>query len=158
MLERIFSCLTAVLLALFSVLGVAVDAAKGAPIQGKPSMANLTPDDKKPIQVSERADIKHEAREHFIKGYQAQRGADYKTAISHYQSAISSNPDMYEAFWNLGLCLEWQGQYPEAQEAFSTALKIDWSNPLIYKHLAFLCFQQGKMDEGQDFLNKYLHR
>jgi tetratricopeptide (TPR) repeat protein len=149
---------TVVVIAVLSLVGVAVNPARSAPIQGKPAMAVLTPDDKKPIQISERADIKHEAREHFIKGYQAQKAADYKTAVSHYQSAISSNPDMYEAFWNLGLCLEWQGQYPEAQEAFATALKIDWSNPLIYKHLAFLSFQQGKMDEGQDYLNKYLHR
>jgi len=142
------------LLSVFVFGGVA----QSAPIEGKPSMADLTNDDKKPLQLSARADIKHEGRELFIKGYQAQKSGNLQTAVSNYQGAISSNPDMYEAFWNLGLCLEKQNHYPEAKEAFETALKIDWSNPLIYKHLAFICFQLGKPDEGQDWLKKYLHR
>jgi tetratricopeptide (TPR) repeat protein len=147
----------AIFVLLFAV-SVCNGAAWGTPIEGKASMADLTTDDKKPLQLSARADIKHEGRELFIKGYQAQKSGNFKLAVSDYQGAISSNPDMYEAFWNLGLCLEKQNQFPEAKEAFETALKIDWSNPLIYKHLAFLCFQLGKPDEGQDWLKKYLHR
>jgi tetratricopeptide (TPR) repeat protein len=129
-----------------------------APIEGTQAMAELTVDDTKPLQLSERPDIKHQGRELFIKGYQAQKDGKLTVAIASYQGAIASNPDIYEAFWNLGLCLEKQKQYPEAKQAFDTALKIDWTNPLIYKHLAFISFQLGKPDEGQAWLKKYLHR
>ena len=44
------------LLSVFVFGGVA----QSAPIEGKPSMADLTNDDKKPLQLSARADIKHD--------------------------------------------------------------------------------------------------
>ena len=133
-------------------------AATCAPIEGTPDMAELTADDWQPLQLSERPNIKHEGRELFIKGFQAQKSGKLALAIANYQGAIASNPDIYEAFWNLGLCLERQRQYPEAKQAFDTALEIDWTNPLIYKHLAFISFHLGKPEEGQAWLKKYLHR
>jgi hypothetical protein len=36
-----------------------------APIEGNESMAELTPDDRKPLQLSSRQDINHEGREAF---------------------------------------------------------------------------------------------
>jgi tetratricopeptide (TPR) repeat protein len=133
-------------------------AATGAPIEPNASMAELTSDDRIPLQLSERANIKRRARELFIKGYQAQKSANFVSAVTYYQSATAANPDMYEAFWNLGLCLEKLGEYPTAKEAFATSLKIDWSNPLVYKHLAYISYQLGNADEGRDWLKKYLRR
>jgi tetratricopeptide (TPR) repeat protein len=156
------------MLNLRSLFGVAIVAlvfasnsltvARSAPIEGTPDMAELTVDDRQPLQLSERPDIKRQGRELFIKGYQAQKSRKFDVAIANYQGAIAANPDIYEAFWNLGLCLEQQKQYQEAKQAFDTALKIDWTNPLIYKHLAFISFHLGKADEGQAWLKKYLHR
>ena len=151
------------LLAFASGLGVIpspclTTAAFAAPIEGSQPMADLTPDDKKPIQLSARSDIKHEGREAFIRAFQAQKSGQWSYAIQNYQQAIDSNPDMYEAFWNQGICLEEEKKFDKAKEAFATALKIDWQNSLVYKHLAWLSFQLGNADEGRDWLAKYLHR
>jgi tetratricopeptide (TPR) repeat protein len=132
--------------------------ALSAPIEGNVSMAELTPDDRKPIQLSSRQDINHEGREAFIRAFQAQKSGLWSYAITNYQKAIDSNPDMNEAFWNLGLCLEQDSKFDKAKEAFLTALKIDWSNALIYKHLAYLSFKMGNAEEGREYLKKYLHR
>ena len=121
-------------------------------------MAELTVDDRKPLQLSDHSDIKHEGREAFIRGYQAQKSGYWSIAIKNYQQATEINPDMYEAFWNLGLCLEMDNKLDKAKDAFATALKIDWSNSLIYKHLADISFQLGNGDDGRDWLRKYLHR
>jgi tetratricopeptide (TPR) repeat protein len=132
--------------------------ALSAPIEGNESMAELNADDRKPLQLSSRQDINHEGREAFIRAYQAQRSGLWSYAITNYQKAIDSNPDMNEAFWNLGLCLEQDSKFDKAKEAFLTALKIDWSNALIYKHLAYLSFKLGNAEEGREYLKKYLHR
>ena len=121
-------------------------------------MADLTRDDMKPIKLTERQDIKHEGKEAFYKAYSAQTSGNWQTAIDNYERATNWNPDMYEAFYNLGLCHEVKQNWSEAQRAFKTAVKIDWSNPLIYKHLAFLSYQLGQPDEAKQWLDKYLHR
>jgi tetratricopeptide (TPR) repeat protein len=153
----------AVLIATCSLFLTVVDsschlAAISAPIEGNESMAELTPDDRKPLQLSSRQDINHEGSEAFIRAFQAQKSGLWSYAITNYQKAIDSNPDMNEAFWNLGLCLEQDSKFDKAKEAFLTALKIDWSNGLIYKHLAYLSFKLGNADEGREYLKKYLHR
>lgn len=129
-----------------------------APIEGNQQMSELTADDKKPLQLADRSDIKHEGKEAFYRAYQAQKSGYWSYAITNYQQAIDSNPDMYEAFWNQGICYEQDKKYDKAKEAFTTALKIDWQNSLVYKHLAYLSFQLGNVAEGKQWLAKYLHR
>jgi tetratricopeptide (TPR) repeat protein len=129
-----------------------------APIDGSQPMAELTPDDKKPLQFVDRQDIKHEGKEAFYRAFQAQKSGYWDYAISNYQQAIDANPDMYEAFWNQGICYEQAKKYDKAKEAFATALKIDWQNSLVYKHLAYISFQLGNTEEGKQWLAKYLHR
>jgi tetratricopeptide (TPR) repeat protein len=156
-MSKLRSLFGVAIIALTLILSLS-NAANCAPIEGTPAMAELTADDWKPLQLSERPDIKHQGRELFIKGYQAQKSGKLAVAIANHQGAVAACPDIYEAFWNMGVCLEQQKQYQEAKQAFDTALKIDWTNPLIYKHLAFLSFHLGKPDEGQAWLKKYLHR
>ncbi len=121
-------------------------------------MADLTQDDIKPIKLTERPDIKHEGNEAFYRAYSAQKSGQWQLAIDNYQRAANWNPDMYEAFYNLGLCFEKKQEWSEAQQAFKTSVKIDWSNPLVYKHLAFLSYQLGDPAEAKTWLDKYLHR
>ncbi len=149
------ACAWALPLALMPFVSLPVTA---APIEGEKPMADLTADDKKPIQLQARQDIKHEGREAFIRAYQAQKSGLWSYAVAQYQQAIDANPDIYEAFWNQGICLEEEKNYAKAKEDFATALKIDWQNSLVYKHLAWLSFQLGNADEGRDWLAKYLHR
>lgn len=156
--KRTFAIGVGFALIIFGANMVPIQIAMSAPIEGEQSMSELTSDDQKPLQLSDRQDIKHEGREAFIKGYQAQKSSYWSFAITQYQKAIETNPDMYEAFWNQGVCYEQDQKFDKAKSDFETALKIDWQNPLVYKHLAWLSFRLGNNDEGRDYLKKYLHR
>jgi len=147
-----------VILAILIVTFLAVQTTFAAPLEGTREMAELTQDDVNPLKLVERQDIKHQSSEAFYKAFSAQKSGQWELAIANYQKAADWNPDMYEAFYNLGLCFERKQEWSAAQEAFKTAVKIDWSNPVIYKHLAYLSYKQGDPVEAKTWLDKYLHR
>lgn len=84
-----------------------------------------------------------EAKKHFSSGYEQQSRKQLNEAIASYKQATDGCPQMYEAFYNAGLCWEEQGQIEQALRAFEKAASINRTYKPIFKHLANLYTRLG---------------
>jgi tetratricopeptide (TPR) repeat protein len=65
------------------------------------------------------------ASTYLSRGNDAYRTADFVLAIEHYSNAIAVNPNLKEAYHNLGLVYEAEGRRVEAIESYSDAIALD---------------------------------
>ncbi|NLK27584.1 MAG: DUF5107 domain-containing protein [Clostridiales bacterium] len=86
----------------------------------------------------------------------------FKDAESYFRKAIErltwKNPNPYnsEPYYNLGVCLRYQGRAKEAYDAF---YKASWSNEqqeMSYYYLAAIATEQKKYEDGLEFIEKSL--
>ncbi len=62
-------------------------------------------------------------------GFLASKTGDSQTAEKHFREAVRAAPSFTEAWVNLAAALGLQSRFPEAQEAVSSALRLDPNNP-----------------------------
>ncbi|PWT95834.1 MAG: hypothetical protein C5B53_10800 [Candidatus Melainabacteria bacterium] len=80
-------------------------------------------------------DAKHqyaEAVRHYNQGYELHKANKLSSAISEYQAAIAANPNLSQAYSNLGMIYNQQHNYPEALTEFRRALAIDPKDAITY--------------------------
>ena len=65
---------------------------------------------------------------YFLKG-------DLDNSISEYESVIKSEPNLYKAYWNLGLIYKAKGDKVKASEVLNKLLKISPNNQAILKEI-----------------------
>jgi len=68
---------------------------------------------------------------YFLKG-------DLDNSISEYESVIKSEPNLYKAYWNLGLIYKAKGDKVKASEILNKLLKISPNNQAILKEIEAL--------------------
>ena len=78
---------------------------------------------------------KEVARAHYNYGVELGRKGDAQAAVIEFREVVRLMPDSTEARVNLGIALESQGLYNEADAAYSEAVKRDPNNPLPQQHL-----------------------
>ena len=59
----------------------------------------------------------------------------YSEAEDYLKAAVDINPDLSNAYKNLGLCYQGQGDYVKAAEQFIMAVKVNASDPRPVQHL-----------------------
>lgn len=76
-------------------------------------------------------------------------GADHKigAALPYYQKALKFNPQLAEAYFDLGVLYEQQGKKTEAKKAYEQALAIS-ATPKYRDNLAYWYFKQRNYDKA----------
>lgn len=118
--------------------------------------AELSDLDKRPFWSANDPDPKTAAGAYFHKGYRFQKARRFHKAVQAYRNAASHDAKLVIAYYNMGLCLEEQQNWAEAEEAFKKVIELSHWMPQGYKHLAFVCFKQGKDGEGRAYVDRLL--
>jgi tetratricopeptide (TPR) repeat protein len=84
---------------------------------------------------------------HELSGYIAITEENYLDAITHYQNALTINPNHHIAHYNLGISLEKLGKTKEALAAISTAVKLIPLPEYLY-HKGRLHEQTGEINQA----------
>lgn len=127
--------------------GVAVTPATPAPVSdwtNKPETETPTvsrPEVSTPVVASAsvpslpKQETKHqftEAVSHYNQGYELHKTGKLTAAISEYEAAIAANPNLSQAYSNLGMIYNQQHNYKEALVQFRKALAIDPKDAITY--------------------------
>jgi tetratricopeptide (TPR) repeat protein len=89
------------------------------------------------------------AQGYFIKGYVYKETGDTVTAKSSFQTAIEVNPDLYEAYMELGSLYAFQGD-PLALEYFNSALQIRPKSAEAFYHKGMFLQAGYRIDRARD--------
>ena len=69
---------------------------------------------------------------------------------------MEKNPQNEKAIINLGVVLDKQGKYNEAQQLYNDSLKHDRINSKTYNNMAINLKKQGRLDESLKYYKKAL--
>ena len=78
---------------------------------------------------------------------QAERD-DPAGAITHYQRALESDPDLEHVHYNLGLLYAAQDELPQAIDHYRQALELDPDHARAHNNLGSVYQRQGKMEDA----------
>jgi tetratricopeptide (TPR) repeat protein len=94
------------------------------------------------------------AREFFERGREAQERGDAVMALAYYQRAAHLDPELAEAFLNMGNVYYFQQEdIKQAEEMYQTVLKLDPSNKMAHNNMGVIHLTRGELeDAGRSFL------
>jgi tetratricopeptide (TPR) repeat protein len=118
--------------------------------------ATLTESDKRPFWSPKDPDPKTTAGASFRKAYKLQKEGNFDIAVQTYKKAVLQNPKLTSAYYNMGLCFESQSKWADAEASFKNVIELARLMPEGYKHLAFVCFKQGKEADGRAYIRRFL--
>ena len=78
----------------------------------------------------------------------------YAEAAARYREILAAHPESVVAWTDLGNAEEQLGNRTEAEEAFRRALKIDPTSRDALNNLAWLLYQQKRLDEAESLARK----
>ena len=96
---------------------------------------------------------------HFYRGLAYQKRGDeastseakqeeYKESVKHYTQAIQGNPDLVEAYNNLGLVYQNKGDHKEAIKNFDRAIDLDPNDNVVYSNRGLVYLDKGDYEEA----------
>lgn len=141
-----------------------VEAATGATgdIHKDKDLITLTVSESQPIVHLQKSEKESGAKlnkiiiELFSKAHHLQHSGQCAKAITIYRRLVQADSKLFAAHFNMALCLEKIGRYPDAEKALEACAKIYPLQPVVYKHLTNICLQQGKDDEAANWWRHYL--
>lgn len=80
---------------------------------------------------------------YFARGFCLQNVSAWHQAIADYQTAISLNPKMSDAYLNMANCYRVMQDYVSAEASYTEALKLNPNNSTIYYARGFLWQDKG---------------
>lgn len=92
------------------------------------------------------------------KGMDCVRRKDFQKAAEIFQNLVASNPEIPEAWNNLGVALYGQGNMDEALECYSRSLSLDPNNLDAMRNRAFLLRSQMKLNEALEVYDLILEK
>lgn len=78
----------------------------------------------------------------------------YEEAIIAHKKAIEINPDLYQAWVNLGIAYRYAGDLDKAEECYYTALKIEPDYPKLHASLGTLYLFKDEPEKAVEALEK----
>lgn len=94
------------------------------------------------------AGLRDEAVNYRLQGYEAQRRGDPATALSAYQKAAQLDPTYPTPHNDLGVLLEEQGRFDEAERSYQQALALDPNYLEPHTNLALLYERIGQTEKA----------
>jgi tetratricopeptide (TPR) repeat protein len=95
------------------------------------------------------------AKRYFAKAYEFQSKGNLMEAVHNYRNAIVACPNMFEAYFNIGLCFEHRRDTLSAIQAFEQAARLMHGFKPIYQHLAYLYGLIGDPDTARFYESTY---
>lgn len=92
------------------------------------------------------------------KGMDLVRKKDFEKALEIFQSLIASNPEIPEAWNNMGVALYGQGRIEEALECYDHSLVLDPANLDAMRNRAFLLRNQKRFLEALEVYDTVLEK
>ncbi len=92
------------------------------------------------------------------KGMDCVRKRDFEKALEYFQIVTSSNPDIPEAWNNLGVALYGLGRIDEALESYDRSIALDPNNLDALRNRAFLLRNQKRLPEALEVYDTILER
>ena len=83
-------------------------------------------------------------------------GGDYNQAIEYYQKVLQLNPNLAEAYYNLGLAYGSLGQYQKAIEYFQKSIQLDPNLAEAYYFLGNAYVRLGQYQQAIEYYQKSL--
>ena len=102
------------------------------------------------------------AKEHFEKGEEAFKAADYETALSEFSKALDENPNKAEYYIEQGHTYIALGRYEDAREALESAVveqSLDltrMNNKRAWRAIGISYYEEGNYAEAKLYLEKAL--
>jgi tetratricopeptide (TPR) repeat protein len=93
-------------------------------------------------------DNSQQALGQYLEGVKLQQQGQLDAAIAAYQKALRLNPNMAEAYLNMGAALAAQGKQTEAIAAYRQAITRNPNIPQAHHNLGNALAQQGQYDEA----------
>jgi tetratricopeptide (TPR) repeat protein len=90
----------------------------------------------------------------FQRGYNAQRLKDLDNAIQYYEKAIEFNPNMAEAYYNLGLVYGDKGNIDKAIQFYKKVVELKPQDSDAYTNLGVTYGKNGNLDKAIQFCQK----
>ena len=72
----------------------------------------------------------------------------YRDSVTFFTHVIAHNPQAHDAYFNLGVYLQAEGRYAEAQAAYKTALEQRPDNAGALVNIGFMLSKQGHYEEA----------
>jgi len=92
------------------------------------------------------------------KGMDCVRRRDFEKAIEYFQIVTTSNPEIPEAWNNLGVALYGLGRTDEAMESYDRSIALDPNNLDALRNKAFLLRSQKRLQEALEIYNTVLDK
>ena len=92
--------------------------------------------------------LREEAITYRIQGYEAQRRGDTATALTYYQKSAALDPTYPTPLNDVGVLLEEQGRFEEAEESYRKALSLNPSYLEAHANLAMLYERMGRKEQA----------
>ncbi len=94
------------------------------------------------------AGLRDEAVNYRLQGYEAQRRGDPGSALSDYQKAAELDPSYATPHNDMGVIMEEQGRFEEAERAYQQALSLDPNYLEPHTNLALLYERMGQTEKA----------
>src|ERR1700758_376913 len=98
--------------------------------------------------------VSPEGAQHMQAGVEAQKQGQFDVAIKEFRKATQSDPNLAEAFLDLGQVLEQTHDYPAAITALKRALELDPNLDAAHLQLGFALLAQGYAEESIPHLER----
>jgi tetratricopeptide (TPR) repeat protein len=98
--------------------------------------------------------VSPEGAQHMQAGVEAQKQGQFDVAIKEFRKATQSDPNLAEAFLDLGQVLEQTHDYPAAIVALKRALELDPNLDAAHLQLGFALLAQGYAEESIPHLER----
>ena len=92
------------------------------------------------------------------KGMDCVRRGDFEKAHEYFQNVVASNPDIPEAWNNLGVALYGLGRIDEALDSYSRSIALDPNNLDALRNRAFLLRSQKRLPEALEAYDTVLEK
>jgi len=100
--------------------------------------------------------IPPEARKEFSKGVAASKKGEHSIAIDHFQKAVSIDPELADAYNNLGSAHAALGQFEQAAEQFQKAIDLVPDHSLAVANLSVALCKLNRYHEAEQAARRAL--
>lgn len=91
-----------------------------------------------------------QAQKHYKKGFEFHNQGALDQAAQEYQEAIKLNPNLSEAYMNLGAIYVAKKDYQEASQQFKKVIELNYFNTKAHYNLGMVYIYQGDKDKANE--------